>query len=645
MDVCNAATAELNEQTPERLKHTMLAGELTEPPVDDGPYRVGYRSLLGQERRHPLRTFLITGLCMLVEIGFVIWLLQPGHFPKLDGSPLLNMANIFVVASIGLMEVMRMINVISLGVASLAVRNPVPVRAPAGLRVAFATTIVPSKEPLQVVRRTLEAARGMRYEGTLHVWLLDEGDDPSVKQVCAELGVRHFTRKDAEEWNRPSGPYKARSKHGNYNAWLAAHGEEYDVLACVDPDHVPMPNFLERMLGYFRDPDVAYVVGPQNYANCDNFVTMGAESQQFPFHSVIQRAANFHDCAMLVGTNNALRVSALQAIGGLRDSVTEDMATGLRFHTGRNPKSGKRWKSVYTPDVLAHGEGPNTWTDYFSQQMRWSRGTFEVLRRDFWRCFWRLRPRQFMHYGLIMTFYPSMALAWILGAINAVLYLCVGASGIHVPINVWLALYVDTVVLQFGLYVWNRRYNVSPYEVEGSFGVVGMLMSVLSSPLYASSLISTVLRRPARFVITPKGTAANADRLATFRRHLQWGTLLGAALVAAVVLHHASIAACFWPLLAFSVCMTPPLLWRGGLRRARAAQRRAAAKPGVALAPAAVAPAVGMSAAAGMSAAGGMSPAQAALSANLVALAADAHRHPGAPRTDGPPRFDLRRSA
>lgn len=218
-----------------------------------------------------------------------------------------------------------------------------------------------------------------------------------------------------------------------------------------------------------------------------------------------------------------------------------------------------------------------------------------------------------------------------LGAINAVLYLGVGASGIHVPINVWLALYVDTVVLQFGLYVWNRRYNVSPYEVEGSFGVVGMLMSVLASPLYASSLISTVLHRPARFVITPKGTAANADRLATFRRHLQWASLLGGALLAAVALHHASLATCFWPLLAFSVCLTPVLLWRGSLRGARRAARRTPAQPTAAPA-GPVAPA------------GGLSPAQAALSVNLMARAADARGHPRR-AADASPGLELRRSA
>jgi cellulose synthase/poly-beta-1,6-N-acetylglucosamine synthase-like glycosyltransferase len=571
----------------------MLAGALTEPLSGEEQHRVRVRSLLRQERRHPLRTILITFLCMLVEVGFVVWLLQPGHFPMLEGAPLLNWANVFVVASIGLMEVMRMINVISLALASLTVCNPIPVKAPTDLRVAFATTIVPGKEPLEMVRETLAAARKIAYEGTLHVWLLDEGDDPEVWELCAELGVRHFTRKGVEAYNQRAGPFRAKTKHGNYNAWLDAHGEHYDVLACVDPDHVPVVNFVERILGYFRDPDVAYVVGPQSYANCDNFVTMGAESQQFPFHSVIQRAANRYGCAMLVGTNNALRVSALRAIGGLQDSVTEDMATGLRFHTSRNPLTGRRWRSVYTPDVLAHGEGPNSWTDYFSQQMRWSRGTFEVLRRDLWRRCWRLHPGQLLHYGLIMTFYPSMAVAWILGAINCVLYLGLGASGIHVPVNMWVALYVDTVALQFALYVWNRRYNVSPYEVEGSFGLVGMLMSVLSSPLYASSLISTVLRRPARFIVTAKGDCSSPDRLLTFRRHLQWGVAIGGSLVAAPLLHHASLATCFWPLVAFAVCLAPVALWRTGLYRARkavASTRPEASAPAAVIAPEAPAP-------------------------------------------------------
>lgn len=92
---------------------------------------------------------------------------------------------------------------------------------------------------------------------------------------------------------------------------------------------MPLENFAERLLGYFRDPDVAFVVGPQVYGNDGGFVSRAAESQQYLFHSVLQRAANSHDAAMLVGTNNAVRIAALQAIGGLQDSITEDAATSI----------------------------------------------------------------------------------------------------------------------------------------------------------------------------------------------------------------------------------------------------------------------------------------------------------------------------
>lgn len=140
-----------------------------------------------------------------------------------------------------------------------------------------------------MVRATLEGATKVTHTGPLDVWLLDEGDDEQARALCAELGVRHFTRHGVPEWNRSKGVHKARTKHGNYNAWIAMHGAEYEFFASVDTDHVPLPNFLERMMGYFRDPDVSFVVGPQVYGNYHHPVTKAAESQQFLFHALIQR--------------------------------------------------------------------------------------------------------------------------------------------------------------------------------------------------------------------------------------------------------------------------------------------------------------------------------------------------------------------
>jgi cellulose synthase/poly-beta-1,6-N-acetylglucosamine synthase-like glycosyltransferase len=529
----------------------VLAGPLTEPP--EGPYRVRFQKLrTAGGRGAAARTALIVVANVAVEAAFVLWLLAPEHRPDFDNPWQINAANFFVIGAVALVEGMRLVNVFSLSLASLLARDPVPVRPDPTMRVAFLTTIVPGKEPLDMVRTTLRAARKIRYPGRLDVWLLDEGDSGEVRAMCAAEGVRHFSRKDVEQYNQARGAFKAKTKHGNYNAWLDRHGHRYDVFMSVDPDHVPTPAYADRMLGYFRDPDVGFVVGPQCYANVDNFVTRAAESQQFPFHSVVQRAGNAYGVAMLVGTNNAVRIDALGLVGGLSDSITEDFATGLAIHSRRNPETGVRWRSVYTPDVVAVGEGPSSWADYFGQQLRWSRGTFELLRGPFWR-----RP---LHYLLIATFYPSMALGWVLGLINATLYLTLGASGIVVPPTVWLALYVDATLFQLWVYVRNRRHNVSPFEDEGSPGLRGMVMSVLTSPIYAASLVASVVRMPARFVVTAKDAATTRDSLRTFWRHLIWALLLVGAITVAFREGYAEIDVLMWPALALLITMAPLVL-------------------------------------------------------------------------------------
>ncbi|GIF02032.1 glycosyltransferase family 2 protein [Paractinoplanes rishiriensis] len=538
--------------------YSVLAGVAVGP----GPAgsRVGMRRL---SRRRPLITLLITMLAFAFETTFLAWLVHSVAVPGRGLSPVIHGATLVMIGATVLIEAFRLVNVVTLCLATLWARDPQPMLPDTGLRVAFLTTIVPSKEPLEMVENTLRAARRVRHPGTYDVWLLDEGDDDAVKAMCKRIGVRHFSRKGVAGYNTAAGAFKARTKHGNYNSWVDRHGDAYDVFVSVDPDHVPLPNFCERLLGYFHDEDVAFVVGPQVYGNYDNVVTRWAESQQYLFHSLLQRAGNKHGIAMLVGTNNAVRIKALKSIGGLQDSITEDMATSLAMHAARNPATSNRWRSVYTPDVLAVGEGPSSWTDYFSQQHRWSRGTDEVVVTQFARMAWRLGFRRALHYGLLMSYYPMTALAWLLGALNATCYLALGAVGVQVPHEVWLMLYVDAALFQVGLYMFNRRHNVSPHEVAGSSGLAGMLASTLCAPIYVASYVAAVLRRRAGFVVTPKGDATSPDRLHTFRHGLSWAAVYAVLLAAALVGGHVDGTMWLWPALNLAICLTPTLIWAG----------------------------------------------------------------------------------
>ncbi|MFE9041594.1 glycosyltransferase family 2 protein [Streptomyces sp. NPDC012421] len=559
--------------------YSRLAGPLTEP--DTAAYQVRYTSLLSKEP-HRIRAVLLMALAPLLSALLLAYLVWPTHWTVREGDDTWRVPyDTVMLVSIGLICLFMLVNVTSIAHATMVARDPVPVYPAKGTRVAFLTTYVPGKEPLAMVRRTLEAAVGLRHDGTLHVWLLDEGDSEEARALCAELGVRHFSRAGVPEWNRRKGPHKAKTKHGNYNAWLARHGDGYDVFASVDTDHVPLPDFLERMLGYFRDPDVAFVVGPQVYGNYTGAVTKAAESQQFLFHALIQRAGNRYRAPMFVGTNNVVRIAALKQIGGLYDSITEDMATGFELHRRRNPLTGRRWRSVYTPDVLAVGEGPASWTDFFSQQLRWSRGTYETILKQYGKAPFSMPPGRLLHYTLMLVYYPMTAVNWLLGILSCVLYLWLGASGTQVSSQVWLMIYSDAVALQIGLYLWNRRHNVSPHEPEGSGGLAGMVMSALSAPVYLRSLGSALLRTRGRFVVTPKGGAASPDRLLTFRIHLFWAVVLVASLAASVRYDHTHAAMRTWAVLALAITLAPVTLWAWSLlrgRRVRAVRARARAR-------------------------------------------------------------------
>ncbi|WP_371629297.1 glycosyltransferase [Streptomyces sp. NBC_00341] len=561
--------------------YSRLAGPLTQPDPAK-PYTVKYRSLLSQEP-HRIRAALLLGAAPLVSLGLFAWLMQPEHWtqrdPNLKNDTLLIL-DIVMLVSIGLIELFRTLNVLSNAHATLVARDPVPVVPENGTRVAFLTSFVPGKEPLEMVTKTLEAAVRIRHRGLMHVWLLDEGDDPAVKEVCRRLGVHHFSRKGVAHWNQAKGPHRAKTKHGNYNAWLDAHGDTYDFFASVDTDHVPMPNYLERMLGYFRDPDVGFVIGPQVYGNYDTFVTKAAESQQFLFHALIQRAGNRYGAPMFVGTSNAVRISALKQIGGLYDSITEDMATGFEMHRARNPRTGRKWRSVYTPDVLAVGEGPTAWTDFFTQQLRWSRGTYETILKQYWKGFFSLPAGKLFNYTMMIIFYPMSAMNWILAALSCALFLGMGASGVQIDPTVWMMLYGNASALQIGLYIWNRRHNVSPHEPEGSGGLAGMMMSALSAPIYARSLMDAVLRRKSSFVVTPKGDSSSPDTLfGTFRIHLFFILVFAGSIVASFVLGHSHPAMLTWAALALLITAAPVFGWRYTVR-AEKKKRRAGPPPG-----------------------------------------------------------------
>jgi len=582
------------------LRFSMLAGPLKRSP-SKGKYAVDFTNVISYDRLlYRNWTRIVACGAFMLALGFGIILFQPAHWIVVQQpTSSTHIENWIMLIFLGLLQCFLIVGTLAAARSTLKAKDPIPVQPPYRLRTAFVTTRAPG-EPISMVQTTLEAAMRVRYSrGSVDVWLLDETNDPELVAICNKLGVRYFSRFGITRWNtkrqsrilfkrgssylrwlitfgtrpiikRPTRPnlfFAAKSKHGNFNAWreyLADQGITYDILAGVDTDHVPEPNYLERLLGYFHDPDVAYVVGPQVYGNYEpglrGLVARWAESQASFFQSTIQRAANAGLAPMFVGTNYAVRMIALDQVGGFQPCITEDMATGLTIHAKRNPSTGNHWKFLYTTDVLAVGEGPELWGPYFTQQWRWAAGTFDTWQRTVWRVFFRLPSRAKLHYFLILTYSPLTAMSWLLGMISSMIYLTTGATAILAPWGEFASLSMMTVVMQLGLYFWNRRNNVSPHEPEGSYGVPGIVLSTLAAPIYLSALIGVLLGKKPHFVVTTKGQTDSVDKLPAFRIHLQWAAVLLLGLFYGFTHRHHHIAMLVGVFAQLIICLAPFVL-------------------------------------------------------------------------------------
>ena len=328
---------------------------------------------------------------------------------------------------------------------------------PPGLKVAFITTFVPSSESIDMLAKTLASI--VRVDYPHDTWLLDEGNDEQARELCGQLGVKYFTRKGKETLNRERGVFLAKSKGGNHNSWYVRHGRDYDFVAQVDSDFVVRRDFLLQTLGHFRNPDIAFVGTPQIYGNTGNFISRGAAHQTYLFYGPILRALSRRRMALLIGANHIIRVAALQEIGWYQGHLTEDLATGKRFHA-------KRWQSVYVPLPLAIGEGPTTWAAYFSQQYRWATGCMHIF---FSQSPWlnvQMRRAHAFYYFLLEQFYFS-GLSFVVAVTLLLFYYAFGWRPANIQIGELAYWYAPLLVWRQLIIFWLQRFNVRPTQERG----------------------------------------------------------------------------------------------------------------------------------------------------------------------------------
>lgn len=382
--------------------------------------------------------------------------------------------------------------------------KPLPIVSRPGWRVGVATTVVPSAEPLAMLERTVRALLALEYPHD--TWVLDEGDDDQVKDLCRKLGVKHFSRRGIERYQTESGPYQSASKHGNYNAWFTEVGfDTYDIIAAFDADHVPEPGLLLQVLGYFNDSTVGYVQLPQAYYNkSSSLVAHGAAEETYAYHACTQPTAFALGHPIIIGGHSTHRTAALKQIGGFGAHAADDLLTTLMYRE-------RGWRGIYVPKVLARGLTPADWNTYLVQQLRWAKSVLDIKLNHFSKHAYNLprkeRWARFLH-GL--NFVEGGITNFLFLLLLAVMLVTGQSPGVvsFATFSVLLSL----VVVSLGCEFFRQRFYLEP-ETERGVPWRAILIRYAKWPFLFWAYCTVIKGGPIRYTLTLKSPTPKRNLL------------------------------------------------------------------------------------------------------------------------------------
>ena len=237
--------------------------------------------------------------------------------------------------------------------------RPPAVRPPIVERHSVDVYVCTYDEPVEVVLPTLAGCRALAYPHT--TYLLDDGRRPEMEELARMSGARYMTRPD-----------NSHAKAGNINHALPR--TEGELVFVLDADHVPMPDALDALVGYFDDERMAVVQSPHDFSNHDSaqHYAVGRHEQSL-FYRVICPGKDRHGAAFWCGSAALIRRQPLIDVGGVAtETIAEDFHTTIRLQ-----RHG--WRSAYHDEVLVQGLAPHDLDGYLLQRDRWARGNIAVF--------------------------------------------------------------------------------------------------------------------------------------------------------------------------------------------------------------------------------------------------------------------------
>ncbi|HLX86834.1 MAG TPA: glycosyltransferase [Acidimicrobiales bacterium] len=154
---------------------------------------------------------------------------------------------------------------------------------------------------------------------------------------------------------------------------------EAEIVGVVDSDYLVDKDWLRHTVGYFADPNIAFVQTPQDYRDFEGspYLTACYDAYRY-FFATAMPSRNERNSIIFAGTMGLLRLPLLRAIDGWDEwCITEDADTSLRLL-----RAG--YCGMFISRSFGQGIMPLTFSSLKSQRFRWCFGGMQILRRH-WR--------------------------------------------------------------------------------------------------------------------------------------------------------------------------------------------------------------------------------------------------------------------
>ncbi|GIG28897.1 glycosyltransferase family 2 protein [Cellulomonas marina] len=337
-------------------------------------------------------------------------------------------------------------------------------------------------EPLDVLANTYRHVAALVWDGPLRVLVLDDAARPEVRTLAEAHGFEYHVRPD-----------RGRLKKAGNLRYGYEHSDG-DVIAVLDADFVPRPDYLHDLVPYLDDARVGIVQSPQFF---DAVRGMGwlqrcAGATQEMFYRWIQPARDASDAAICVGTCALYRRSALRDAGGFAQiGHSEDVHTGIGLL-----RAG--YVVRYVPVVVSKGLCPEDVRSFVTQQYRWCTGSMSLLADPAFHDRTPLSLRQRLCFWAGFLYYISTGVNAFVAPLPALVMLWAFPAWIEPMNSVWL---LGAVAL------W---LVVNPLVMRGRWRIDVLRVQILYSFAHAVAIAHVLSGRTKEWVAT--GTAGGVGR-------------------------------------------------------------------------------------------------------------------------------------